>query len=139
MISFFGGIKFFRFWPKTMDYYSKAFSIRIFNYPVQRISSLTEALGNKVELVDIRLSREERLSSEHLRKETSDCPDVDGTSVACVTNQQLRGTVPSRGNVVCVRFTGGCCGGGEGGRGTGDGGASVIRTVSLTSMPVNLA
>ena len=65
----------------------------------------TEALCDEIELVDVWLSREERLSREHLCKEAADGPDVDGAAVTRVPHQQLWSAIPPRGHVVSVRLT----------------------------------
>lgn len=66
---------------------------------------LTEKFHNLVDLVNVGLAREERIATHDLGEEAADGPDVDGPAVAGVTDQQLRGAVPTRRHVVRVRFT----------------------------------
>jgi hypothetical protein len=50
--------------------------------------------GTHVELVDVRLAREQRLAVPELRSEAPEGPDIDGGAVPGVANEQLGGAVP---------------------------------------------
>ena len=64
--------------------------------------TLTKALGDVIDLVDIRVTRKYRVSRQHLSVETADGPDVDLLAVVRVPDQELGGPVPSGGHVVRV-------------------------------------
>jgi hypothetical protein len=83
--------------------------MRVFPIPVViygfTTHTLTEALGDEVELVYIGFSREQWFPGQHLQEEASYGPDVYGSAVAGVPDQQLWSPVPPGGHIVGVRLT----------------------------------
>mmetsp|Transcript_28795 Transcript_28795/g.74917 ORF Transcript_28795/g.74917 Transcript_28795/m.74917 type:complete len:211 (+) Transcript_28795:179-811(+) len=52
--------------------------------------------------VDLRVACEERRPCGHLRDDAAHTPDVDGHTVACATQQDLRRSIPHGDHLVCV-------------------------------------
>lgn len=66
----------------------------------------TENLDDLHQLIDTRLSREERLAKHQLGHHTTRRPNIDVGSVVCSAKDELRGTVVARADVADVWFTG---------------------------------
>lgn len=69
------------------------------------LRQLPHHLHDLKELVDVRISREERVPGHDLREETPDRPDVDLPPVLRIPHEQLRRPVPPRRDVVRVNLS----------------------------------
>ena len=57
-------------------------------------------------LVNLRVSREERPPVHHFHEDRSNSPDIDGCRVSLLAEQDFRGSVPQRDHFMCVSFNG---------------------------------
>ena len=73
---------------------------------------LAEAPHNVEELINVRLSREQRRARRHLRQHAPNRPDIDRFAILRVSGKELRPSVPARGDIIGVA----CARAGEGAR-----------------------
>ena len=60
----------------------------------------TETFGDVIDLVNVRVSREDWVSRQHLSVETANGPDVHLLAILRITHQQLWSSVPPSGNII---------------------------------------
>ena len=60
----------------------------------------TKTFGDVIDLVNVRVSREDWVSRQHLSVETANGPDVHLLAILRITHQQLWSSVPSSGNII---------------------------------------
>ena len=64
------------------------------------LDQTAEGLLDQVELVEVRVAGQQRLSGEELAEDAADGPDVDGRAVLRVADEELGRPVPASGHVL---------------------------------------